>query len=149
MTTKIRTLRGPTAKVTQYVGEAGQIVIDTDTNHIYIHDGVTIGGKALGVTLDRYDVKLQALAANNIDLSVAQVFTFTMTASRTLTFSNEPASNRAMTLVLIISGNTGSITWPGNVTWNASTAPVLGATNTVVTLVWKGNGWIGIVGASI
>ena len=146
---KIKTLRGPTAKVALYVGEAGQIVIDTTTNLVYIHDGVTIGGKLLKVKFDRYDLKLQALAANNIDLNLAQVFTFTMSASRTLTFSNEPASDRTMTLVLIVSGNTGTITWPGNITWNASTAPVLGTNTTIITLVWKGTGWVGAVGASL
>lgn len=146
---KIQTLRGPTNKVTLHVGEPGQIVIDTDTNLVYIHDGVTIGGNLLKVKFDRYDLKLQALAANNIDLNLAQVFTFTMSASRTLTFSNEPGSGRTMTLVLIISGNTGTITWPGNVTWNASTAPVLGTNTTIVTLVWKGTGWVGAVGASL
>ena len=146
---KIQTLRGPSDKVALYVGEPGQIVIDTTTNLVYIHDGVTIGGNLLKVKFDRYDVKLQALAANNIDLNLAQVFTFTMSGSRTLTISNEPGSGRTATLVLIISGNTGTITWPANVTWNASTAPTLGTNTTIVTLIWKGTGWVGAVGASL
>jgi hypothetical protein len=39
--------RGNTASVSTYVGPLGELVLDTDTNLVYVHDGVTVGGTAV------------------------------------------------------------------------------------------------------
>jgi hypothetical protein len=39
--------RGNTASVSTYVGPLGELVLDTDTNLVYVHDGVTVGGAAV------------------------------------------------------------------------------------------------------
>lgn len=85
---------------------------------------------------DKYTLKHNASIAE-LDLSVAQVFSINATAARTLTFKTGtvPGAGRAMAVILFING-TGTITWPAGVVWNQSTQPVLGATTTLVTLVW-------------
>jgi hypothetical protein len=102
-------------------------------------------------TMDKYTLKMLA-ATTILDLSQAQVFSIANSSARTLAFmaQTQPAADRSMTVVLIING-AGVITWPANVVWTGSTQPILGATTTVVTLLWDGIGgrWIGSVGASI
>ena len=39
--------RGNTSSVSTYVGPLGELVLDTDTNLVYVHDGVTVGGSAV------------------------------------------------------------------------------------------------------
>jgi hypothetical protein len=39
--------RGNTASISTYVGPLGELVLDTDTNLVYVHDGVTAGGHAV------------------------------------------------------------------------------------------------------
>lgn len=40
--------RGNTASVSTYVGPLGELVLDTETNQVYVHDGVTVGGTIVG-----------------------------------------------------------------------------------------------------
>jgi hypothetical protein len=40
--------RGNTVSVSSYVGPLGELVLDTDTNRVYVHDGVTVGGTLVG-----------------------------------------------------------------------------------------------------
>lgn len=69
-----------------------------------------------------------ALGANNIDLSLGNVFTKTIAGATTLTVSNIPASGTVGTLILELT-NAGSavITWPANSKWAGGTAPTLTA----------------------
>jgi len=104
---------------------------------------------------DRYTVKLLA-TTGELDLAICQVFSLNASVARTITFKagTPPAGDRSMTVVLIING-AGSLTWPTNITWHQSTQPVLGATTTIVTLIWDGIGigsggrWIGSAGATV
>lgn len=106
-------------------------------------------------TFDRYTVKLLS-AVSELDLSLAQTFSFNASVARTITFKagTVPAADRSMVVVLIING-AGSLTWPSTITWHQNTQPVLGATTTIVTLVWDGIGiggggrWIGSAGATV
>lgn len=41
--------RGNTAAVSAYLGYAGELIVNTDNNTLYIHDGVTVGGHAATV----------------------------------------------------------------------------------------------------
>lgn len=57
MATKIHLKRGNTAAVNGYTGTEGEVVINTETKHLHIQDGVTAGGvKVANVTDIRTDV---------------------------------------------------------------------------------------------
>lgn len=104
---------------------------------------------------DRYTVKLLA-ATGELDLSLAQSFSFNASVARTISFKpgTVPAADRSMVVVMYINGS-GSLTWPASITWHQNTQPVLGATTTVVTLAWDGIGigaggrWLGSAGATV
>ena len=100
------------------------------------------------VRLDRYDL---AVASTNavLDLSARQIFTVDATISRTLSFTGGPPSGRAMTVVITFTGTGGVITWPPGISWDGGTAPTLGATLTVVVLLWTGTQWVGSITARI
>jgi hypothetical protein len=97
---------------------------------------------------------LTATATTNIDCSLGNVTTVTMSASITsLTFSNIPASGRAYTITLILTQDaTGgrSITWPASVKWAGGVAPSLSAASKtdIVSLLTKDGGttWFGFIG---
>ena len=95
-------------------------------------------------SLRRYDLDVATTTAV-LDLSLSQVFKINASQQRTLTFSN-PAANRAMSVVLHISGK-ANINWPAGILWNNSQVPVLGNAWTTVILIWIGDGWVGSVGA--
>jgi len=46
---RLRILRATTEANTQYVGEPGQMVLDTQTYTLYLHDGETPGGQLVGL----------------------------------------------------------------------------------------------------
>lgn len=57
MPTNVHLKRGNTAAVTTYTGPAGEVVIDTETNHLHIQNNVTAGGiKVANVADIRTDV---------------------------------------------------------------------------------------------
>lgn len=82
-----------------------------------------------------------------IDLDASNVFKINATSDRTVTFANTPGATTFMTIVVVVSGNTGSITWPAGIIWDSNTAPKLGTNKTIVTLAWDGTSWIGTTGA--
>lgn len=123
---------------------------------VFESNGTTpIWKEIVAPTFDRYSVKLLATTAE-LDLSICQVFSLNASVARTITFKagTVPAADRSMTVVLIING-AGSLTWPTTITWHQNTQPVLGATTTIVTLIWDGIGignggrWIGCAGATV
>ena len=46
---RLQLRRGNTAATSSYVGAAGELIINTDNNTLYVHDGVTPGGHAATV----------------------------------------------------------------------------------------------------
>lgn len=78
-----------------------------------------------------------------LDLSVANVFRISASTNRTVSFTNVPGADISMTVLVVISGSTGSFTWPGTVLWSAGASPTLGTNKTVVTLLWDGVSWVG------
>lgn len=93
----------------------------------------------------RYDLDVVA-TASVLNLNTSQVFKINANEARVLSFSNPPGANRAMTVVLHITGK-AEITWPAGILWNNSQVPVLGNAWTTVILIWVGDGWVGSVGA--
>jgi len=75
-----------------------------------------------------YSETIQAMAANDVDLSLGNVQTKSIAGSQTLTFSNPPASGKAGSFTLIATlSATPVITWPTSVDWAGGTAPDLTA----------------------
>ena len=98
----------------------------------------TVYGALLGdvQTLDSPELKYQpyvngsyrsnitAVSALDIDCSVGNYYTKTITSSSTFTFSNIPAS-RSYSFTICVTHDSGTITWPASVKWPQNTAPVL------------------------
>lgn len=87
-------------------------------------------------------------ATTVMNLAEHQIFTVNAGSNRTLSFVNGPGASRTMTVVINVNGNSGTITWPSDIQWNAGQAPELGAAFTVVVLFWNGTTWIGSTGAT-
>ena len=80
-----------------------------------------------GTELDlagRYAQTSIAVAALDIDCSLGNYYTKTITESSTFTFSNIPAS-RSYSFTLCVTHDSGTITWPASVKWSKNTAPTL------------------------
>ena len=62
----------------------------------------------------------------DLDLAVAQFFSFTVTENTAITFSNVPATGRFIAIILeITNGGAFAVTWPGSVAWPSGVAPEL------------------------
>jgi len=107
-----------------------------------------LNGGSQSAALTRYDLAVSATTAT-LDLAQRNEYTVEASSPRTLIFANAPAANRAMTVVVTISG-ASAITWPAGIRWHGdgTTAPELGATWTIVVLSWDGANWSGVLGAS-
>ena len=90
-----------------------------------------------------------AMGANDVNLTLGNVFTKTCSGSVTITFSNPPASGSAGSFSLILTnGGAYTITWPSAVDWAAATAPTLTASGIDIltfTTIDGGTIWYGIV----
>lgn len=71
-----------------------------------------------------YRGNITAVAALNIDCSLGNYFTKTISANSTFTFSNAPAS-RSYAFTLELTHTSGTVTWPASVMWPNGTAPSL------------------------
>jgi len=76
-----------------------------------------------------YRSNIVAVAALDIDCSLGNYFTKTISTSSTFTFSNAPAS-RSYSFTLEVTHTSGTITWPSSVKWPADSAPELTTGNT-------------------
>ena len=68
-----------------------------------------------------------AMGALDIDCSQGNYFSKTINANSTFTFSNAPAAGSDFLFLLTLTHTSGTVTWPGSVSWPNSTAPVLTA----------------------
>ena len=67
-----------------------------------------------------------AMAADDIDLSLANYYSKTISGSTTLTVSNVPASGTSASFILdLTDGGSATITWWSGVKWVSGTAPTL------------------------
>jgi len=85
----------------------------------------------------RYAQTSIAVSALDIDCSLGNYFTKTISSSSTFTFSNIPAS-RSYSFTLCVTHDSGTITWPGSVKWPRNTAPTLN-TNKKHTFMFSTN----------
>jgi len=90
-----------------------------------------------------------AMGANDIDLSLGNYFTYTLSGAQTLTVSNVASSGSVSAFVLeVTNGGSAALTFFSGVTWAAATAPTLTAAG-VDTLAFfttdGGTTWRGFV----
>jgi hypothetical protein len=71
-----------------------------------------------------YAGNIVAIAALEINCSLGNYFTKTVSTNSTFTFSNPPAS-RAYSFILELTHTSGTITWPAAVKWENDIAPEL------------------------
>ena len=98
--------------------------------------------------LKDYSESKVAMAANDVNLELGNVFTYTLSGAQTLTFSNPIASGNSSSFSLILTnGGSATLTFPTAVDWPAATAPTLSSAGVdVLTFVTIDGGtiWYGI-----
>jgi hypothetical protein len=76
-----------------------------------------------------YRSNIVVVSALDINCSLGNYFTKTISTSSTFTFSNAPAS-RSYSFTLEVTHTSGTITWPSSVKWPGDEAPELTTGNT-------------------
>ena len=145
----------------------GEMGAETDTSKIKIGDGVTAWASVpylidagdyltatstntlTNKTITGVKETKVAMGANNIDLSLGNYFTYTLSGAQTLTVSNVASSGSVSAFVLeVTNGGSAALTFFSGVTWAAATAPTLTAAG-VDTLAFfttdGGTTWRGFV----
>ena len=88
-----------------------------------------------------------AMAAHDVDLTLGNVQTYTLSGGQTVTFTNPPASGTAGSFTMIVTnGGSATLTWPTSVDWPAATAPALTASGVDIlffTTCDAGTTWYG------
>jgi len=75
-----------------------------------------------------------------LDLSTGTYFSFTPSATTTVSFTNAPASGKAVGFAVEINGDGSAITWPTSVKWPSGTAPTATASKEVYAFVTTDGG---------
>ena len=90
-----------------------------------------------------------AMAAHDVDLTLGNVQTYTLSGNQTLTFTNPPASGTAGSFTLLVTnGASATLTWPTSVDWAGGTAPTLTASGIDIltfTTIDGGTIWYGFL----
>lgn len=97
-------------------------------------------------TIAQQTIATQAVAALAIDWSTGSVFTKTLSANSTFTFSNI-GSGQTIVVRLTNTASNFTVTWPGGVLWSGGTAPTqtVGAKSDIYTFVNDGSTTYGSV----
>ena len=75
-----------------------------------------------------------------LDLSTGTTFSFTPSGATTVSFTNAPASGKAIGFSVEINGDGSAITWPSSVKWSGGVAPVASASKELYALVTTDGG---------
>jgi len=81
-----------------------------------------------------------ALLTQTLDLSTGTTFSFTPSGATTVSFTNPPASGKAIGFSVEIVGDGSAITWPSSVKWPAGVAPTATASKELYTFVTTDGG---------
>jgi len=79
-------------------------------------------------------------ATQTLDLSTGTTFSFTPSGATAVSFTNAPASGKAVGFAVEINGDGSAITWPSSVKWPSGTAPTATATKEVYAFVTTDGG---------
>ena len=122
------TYTGSSLSVITQVSNPYDLYIDTDVRHIYV-----LGSNVV------YEYSTQALT-QTLDLSTGTYFSFTPSGATTVSFTNAPASGKAIGFSVEINGDGSAITWPSSVKWSGGVAPVASASKELYALVTTDGG---------
>ena len=61
---RLQLRRGNTTAVSTYVGAPGELIVDTDTSTLYLHNGITVGGVATTINTASITSNISALQGN-------------------------------------------------------------------------------------
>ena len=75
-----------------------------------------------------------------LDLSTGTTFSFTPSGATTVSFTNPPASGKAVGFAVEINGDGSAITWPSSVKWPSGVAPTATASKEVYAFVTTDGG---------
>jgi hypothetical protein len=92
---------------------------------------------------------VQAVGALDLDLSLTDFFTKSISTNSTFTFSN-PTASKAQAFILVLTVSSSAVpTWPAAVNWSGGVAPTLpnGENWLGFATVDGGTSWTGFVGA--
>jgi len=81
-----------------------------------------------------------ALLTQTLDLSTGSYFSFTPSGATTVSFTNAPASGKAVGFAVEINGDGSAITWPSSVKWPSGVAPTATASKEVYAFVTTDGG---------
>lgn len=94
-----------------------------------------------------YDLDV-VVTTGSIDLAKTQISVINVTDNRTISFTNPPGDDRAMSVLVKLKGKNGDVTWPSDIKWHDDTVPELADDYTLISLLWDGSEWIGMVSAN-
>lgn len=122
--TDIKTINGTSILGSGDIAVGGGDVTTTGTQTLT--NKTISGGIYSGVVDQTGSVRggVTAVAALQIDCSLGNYFTKTISANSTFTFANAPAS-RAYAFTLELTHTSGTVTWPASVQWPNQAAPTL------------------------
>ena len=81
-----------------------------------------------------------ALLTQTLDLFTGTYFSFTPSGATTVSFTNAPASGKAVGFAVEINGDGSAITWPSSVKWPSGVAPTATASKEVYAFVTTDGG---------
>ena len=159
------TVGGSAVLVSNNVGVTVQSLLENQVNIKSVNGttllgsgDLTVGGAALNVantwtavqTMGKSLMETKtAVAASNIDLSLGNFFSKTITALTTFTVSNTPTTGTATSFILdLTNGAAFAITWWAGVKWAGGTLPTLTAAGRDVLGFFTydaGTTWTGMV----
>ena len=155
-TSKIKLGDGVTAWASvPYLIDAGDYLTATSTNTL-TNKTITFAGNTLtGVaptttpTLTGVKETKVAMGAHDIDLSLGNYFSYTLSGAQTLTVSNVASSGSVSAFVLeVTNGGSAALTFFSGVTWAAATPPTLTAAGVDTLAFFTSDGgttWRGFV----
>lgn len=98
---------------------------------------------------DRYDLALVSPTGTTLDFALGNGFKLSATTTKALTISNLPAATRIATIVIVLEGKGGNITFTNAISWSRGEAPTLGDTRTILALLWDGANLTGQVAMTV
>lgn len=111
-------------------------------------DSKNLMPKSGGAFTAAVQTKSNAIGASNIDLSLGNIFTKTISGATTFTLSNVPASGTVSSFILELTNPSTNVTFWSNVRWPSGVTPVFTATGKDILGFYTidgGSNWNGFV----
>jgi len=93
-----------------------------------------------GLSAGRYLGTNGTITSNDLDLSSGTDFSLTPTGSTTITFSNPPASGKAVGFTLEVNNTSYDLIWPTSIKWHEGSAPTAGSGKEIYAFFTKDGG---------